>query len=179
MRDAIFRPFAQQRVFRQLMDCFAYPGHIAELEHEALRAVLATLLDGETSLADPDRLVAPEDWPKLEVRAASPEAADFVVAAGAKAPGFAPRLGTLESPETSTTLLLHVHALGRAGSRYRLTGPGVNGEATLAVDGLDARWVEARAQWVMSFPLGVDVILVDDARAVALPRTAQLAPLEN
>lgn len=178
MSDAIFDPLAQQQAFRRLMDCFARPGRIAEFDGDALRSVAATLLDGAVSLADPHGLIAPGDWPKLEARAGAPETADFVVAAGDRAPGFAPRLGTLESPERSATVLLRVRALGR-GQRYRLTGPGVNGAATLAVDGLDARWIEARAQWVAAFPLGVDLILVDATRAAALPRTTHLAPLED
>jgi alpha-D-ribose 1-methylphosphonate 5-triphosphate synthase subunit PhnH len=178
MTDAIFQPLTQQQVFRQLMGCFAYPGRVAEIGADALRALLATLLDGEVSLADPDGLVAAADWSKLETRASSPEAADFVVAAGAKAPAFAPRLGTLESPEKSATLLLRVNALG-GGDRYRLSGPGVSHEATLAIDGLDARWVKTRAAWVAAFPLGVDLILVDRTRAAALPRTTRLARTED
>lgn len=178
MRDAMFQPLAQQRAFRQIMGAFAYPGRIAGLDGDALRVVLATLLDGEVSVADPNGLIAREDWPRLEAGAGTLETADFVVAAGGAVVGFEPRLGTLESPEESTTLLLRVQTLGQ-GRRYRLTGPGIQGETTLAVAGLDARWIEARARWIAAFPLGVDLILVDATRAAALPRTTQLTALED
>lgn len=183
-RMDVWQPFVQQRVFRRLMEAFAYPGRIEEIAAanepvDALTAVLATLLDGEVSLADPEGLVAGEYWPRLEAKAAAPEKADFILAQGARAVSIEPRLGSLESPERSATLILRVAALGQ-GAAYGLSGPGVNGEddsraSELRVTGLDPAWLAAREGWVSAFPLGVDFILVDDGRAAALPRTTRIA----
>jgi alpha-D-ribose 1-methylphosphonate 5-triphosphate synthase subunit PhnH len=183
MRD-LWHPLAQQRIFRRLMDACAYPGRLADLSDagaKALSAVLATLLDGEVSLADPDDLVAESDWPRLEARRATPEVADFIVCDGAiapkTAPAFSPRLGTLENPERSATLILRVAKLGgdeSRGMRLILSGPGIEGTQTLSVDGLAPAWLSARAAWAAVFPLGVDYILVDRERAAFLPRTTQI-----
>jgi alpha-D-ribose 1-methylphosphonate 5-triphosphate synthase subunit PhnH len=173
---AVWQPAMQQQVFRHLLDCFARPGRIASGDlfgRGALIAVLATLLDGETSLADPHRLIAAADWPKLQARRASAEDAAFVVADGTRAPDFSPRLGTLESPERGATLVLAVAALG-VGQRLRLSGAGIDGSSALAVAGLHPDWIDARADWVAAFPLGVDIVLCDGARFAALPRTTHI-----
>lgn len=178
--QAVWQPLTQQRAFRALMRAFAYPGRPAELADTgtmALTAVLATLLDGEASLADPHEKVDVADWPRLEVRRAAPEAADFVVLDGARAPDFAPRLGTLESPEKGATLILQVAALG-AGETYSLTGPGIADTMPLAVTGLHPAWLAARRDWCAAFPLGVDFILVDGQQAVCLPRTTRIQERE-
>lgn len=166
---------SQQRVFRRLLECFAYPGRIAAWDgfDSALTALLATLVDGEVDLADPHRLVAADDWPKLQARRGLPETAAFVVADGARPPDFVPRLGTLESPELGATLILSVAAVG-VGEILHLDGPGVHAPAELAVSGLHPSWMRARAEWVAPFPMGVDLILCDGQRFAALPRTTQV-----
>jgi len=172
----IWQPALQQRVFRRLLDCFAYPGRVApsgDSGHTALITVLATLLDGETSLADPHRQIAAADWPKLQARRDSAESAAFVVADGARAPDFCPQLGSLESPERGATVVLTVTAVGE-GQRLRLSGAGIDGHSELAVNGLHPGWINARADWVAAFPLGVDVILCDGAHFAALPRTTHI-----
>jgi alpha-D-ribose 1-methylphosphonate 5-triphosphate synthase subunit PhnH len=172
----VWQPALQQRVFRRLLDCFACPGRIAssgDSDRAALVTLLATLLDGETSLADPHRLIATADWPKLQARRDSAESAAFVVADGTRAPDFSPQLGTLESPERGATVVLTVTALGE-GQPLRLSGAGIDGYSELAVSGWHPDWIDARADWVAAFPLGVDVILCNGARFAALPRTTHI-----
>jgi alpha-D-ribose 1-methylphosphonate 5-triphosphate synthase subunit PhnH len=180
----LWHPLTQQRIFRRLMTACAYPGRLADLSDSgatALSAVLATLLDGEVSLADPNARVAEHDWPRLEARRSPPETADFIVCDGAvappTAPAFAPRLGTLENPERSATLILCVAQLSEDTDHAQpihLEGPGIEGRRRLAVTGLDPAWLSARADWVADFPLGLDCLLVDPQRAVFLPRTTQI-----
>ncbi len=180
----IWHPLTQQKAFRRLMDACAYPGRLADLSDtgtEALSAVLATLLDGEVSLSDSDDLVPEHDWPRLEARCSTPDQADFIVCDGAMepktAPTFSPRLGTLESPERSATLILRVAKLGAdagQGMHLSLSGPGIEGMQALSVAGLAPAWLDARAAWVAAFPLGVDCILVDRERVAFLPRTTHI-----
>src|SRR4030065_127577 len=57
------------------------------------------------------------------------------------------------------------------GPRQRWSGAEIDGDSALAVSGLHPGWIDARADWVAAFPLGVDVILCDGARFAAPPRT--------
>lgn len=176
---APWQPMAQQQVFRQLMNAFAYPGRcqtvMADLAHAnmALIRVLATLVDTEVGLADPSGLIAADDWLRLETRRMEAERAHFVLARGEHAPDFQPYLGTLESPEGGATVILRVRTLG-TGARLWLKGPGIPGQTALAVTGLDPAWLTARATWNASFPMGVDLLLVDDAQVAAIPRTTHI-----
>lgn len=175
---SVWAPLLQQRTFRRLMNAFAYPGRIGSVadiapDSGALRLVLATLLDGETSLADPDALVAADDWQRLQVRRAPPAQALFVVARGDGVPAWEPCLGSLESPEQGATLILQVARLGE-GAPLRLSGPGIEDTRDLRIAGLDPAWLDARARWNGAFPMGVDWLLVDDARLTALPRTTRI-----
>jgi alpha-D-ribose 1-methylphosphonate 5-triphosphate synthase subunit PhnH len=180
----VWHPATQQAVFRRLLDCYSHPGRAAacsDTDRAPLTALLATLLDAETSLANPHHLIEAGDWPKLEVRSGTAEHAAFVVANGALAADFTPRLGTLESPEQGATLLLLVNSLGNEQAQsggqclnLKLSGPGIPGTLKLAVSGLHPGWLAARADWVSGFPLGVDLILCDSRCFTALPRTTHI-----
>lgn len=161
----------QQAVFRQLMRAFSYPGGVETLaEGDALTHTLATLVDSDATLADPQNLVDALTRHRLQTSLIGPERAQFIVADGNQAPAFEPCLGTLESPEQGATIVLKVDTLG-VGEDWQLTGPGIARTQALAVTGLHSDWLVRRQAWNEGFPLGVDVILCDAARIVALPRT--------
>lgn len=176
-----WQPPAQQAAFRRLMRAFSCPGRIETLCDDAgrdprggaLLRVLATLVDAEVSLADPDGLLDAQLLTLLEARMRAAEQAQFVVARADRAPQFAPALGSLESPEQGATLILLVERLGEGGALH-LSGPGVDGSTSLPVRGLDPGWLAARANWNAGFPLGVDLILVDAQHVAALPRTTRI-----
>ncbi len=177
-----WHPLTQQGVFRQLMRAFSYPGRVEtlcdavaadDMRGSALTRVLATLLDGEATLADPDCMLDPHTLALLEARTVPVEQAQFVVVLAEHAPRFEPALGSLESPERGASVILRVACLGE-GSTLHLAGPGIDGAAQLQVRGLDAGWLAARTNWNAGFPLGIDLILVDDQRAAALPRTTRI-----
>lgn len=180
--EAVWSPDCQQAQFRLLLDAMARPGRrhplvqIPERGPGAL-AVLATLLDGEVSLADPDHLLTNDDWPKLQARNVMPQQADYVLCRGTGAPCFEPRLGTLPNPEQSSTLILAVDDLQQGDLHLRLSGPGIEQRHELKVSGLHPKWLEQRQNWVCGFPLGVDLILVDDRQLAAIPRTTQVEVL--
>lgn len=164
----------QQGVFRQLMRAFSFPGRIETLTGgAALTQTLATLVDSEVTLADPQNLVDALTRQRLQARMEAAERAHFIVADGRLSPVFAPHLGTLESPERGATILLRVTALGE-GSGWRLSGPGIRTVQTLAIAGLDPAWMARRNSWNEGFPLGVDLILIDCSRVAALPRSTRI-----
>jgi alpha-D-ribose 1-methylphosphonate 5-triphosphate synthase subunit PhnH len=177
----IWQPSMQQQLFRSLLDAFSYPGRIttcATPDTPSWLALLSTLVDGQTTLADPQQLMDESIWPKLEARPAAQEQAAFIVVDGSRMPELVPNLGTLEAPEAGATLLVRVEALHEkdAGAlRLQLSGPGIRQPLTIGVDGLHADWIALRNDWVGSFPLGVELVLCDARHFVALPRTTRIA----
>lgn len=173
----IWHPAQQQQLFRSLLDAYSYPGRIQTCKSEPSLALLSALLDGQTTLSDPQYLLDESVWPKLETQRAPYELAAFILLDGSRAPESMPNLGTLEEPEHGATLLLRVAALhaDSAGElRLQLTGPGIRQPVTIGVDGLHVDWIAARNDWVGDFPLGVELLLCDAERFVALPRTTQI-----
>jgi alpha-D-ribose 1-methylphosphonate 5-triphosphate synthase subunit PhnH len=175
--ETLWQPEHQQVLFRHLLQAMSYPGRRVELtdaETPADRAALATLLDPTVSLCDKHGLLPASDWPLLAASHASAEEADFVLVDGSLPPDFEPRTGSLAEPEQSATLVLRVDALGKGKTRMLMTGPGIDKDLLLDVDGLHADWLRQRAAWVSAFPMGVDLILADARQVVAIPRTTRL-----
>lgn len=177
---AIWQPLLQQQVFRGLLDSFSYPGRIiacADSDTTACLAILIALVDGETTLADPHQLLSKALWDKLETCACTPEKAAFILLDGTQIPDLHPCIGTLDAPETGATILLRVTALHPDLSgklRLRLSGPGIETVNSISVDGVHPAWMSARQEWVLDFPLGVDLLLCDEHHFVAIPRTTQI-----
>ena len=177
--ERIWQAALQQRVFRELVEAFSRPGDIRDLGAcvdgaAAQRAVLATLMDGEMTLADPHGQTEPADWPLLQATPGVAESARYVAADGRRAPDFQPMLGSLESPEFGATVLAEIDRVGEGALSLELSGPGVDGRRTLCLAGLHPDWLARRADWVDGFPLGIDLLLSDARRLVALPRTTRI-----
>jgi len=182
---AIYRPRNQQRIFRKLLDAMSRPGTIVTVSpwaepSSAHMAVLATLADAEVTLADADGLIDEAAWRFLDCRRGDVASARFVLAAGSHAPAadFTPQLGTLTSPELGATLVLTVAGLGQSGSLCRLSGPGIAGHIEARLGTLHKAWIERRGAWNRFFPMGVDMVLADQNRVLALPRTTRLVHTE-
>lgn len=178
-RDSVWSPLYQQRTFRALMTAFSFPGRPQSLplcsDATSPTGIAAVLCDNEVSLADPDQLIGPADMRRLGTREASADSAGFVIAEGNRAPGFAPVLGTLAEPEKGATLIIRVDSIeGSNDFPLILEGPGIAGTQALPVSGLNSQWLAQRARWNRNFPMGIDLILVDDTRVVALPRTTRI-----
>lgn len=171
-----WHPQAQQSFFRNLLEAFSYPGRVVDLgatPDDTLIRLLATLVDAGVTLADPLNQVSADDRRRLDVQLVLPDRARFVISQGAHAPDYQPELGTLESPEQGATVIVRVESLGEGG-RLGLTGPGIGGESTLYVVGVDPSWWIQRSRWNASFPMGVDLILLASHRLAALPRTTRI-----
>lgn len=170
----LWQPERQQRLFRLLVQAFSFPGRtVPSPEACPLAAAAATLLDAQTSFADPHRLLSPLFVQRLASQAVSADQAAYVVYPGALAPDFTPCVGTLESPERGATVMLTVASL-TTGRGYRLSGPGIQDEQRLLVDGLHPDWLQMLQQGREYFPMGVDLLLISDDAWVALPRTVRL-----
>jgi alpha-D-ribose 1-methylphosphonate 5-triphosphate synthase subunit PhnH len=174
-----------QRVFRALLDAMAEPGtiHAAAAAagpcpgfSPAMTAVALTIADFETTLwtdlgADSDAATYLRFHTGAPIIAAHEAAAFAFVTRPLALPALATfAQGSLEYPDTSTTIVIDVEAItGERG--WRLTGPGVKGERQLAASPLRPALVDELAANRKGFPLGVDLILCCGNRIAALPRS--------
>lgn len=178
--DPVWQADTQQAHFRLLLDAMAYPGRCANLKTLptdgglVALTVLSTLLDAEVSLADPHALLKDDAWKMLQTNSAATDEADYILCAGSQFINFSPKLGSLKSPEQSATLILVVDKLGAGDLKLDLSGPGIQANQILSVTGLTAQWLALREECNVSFPLGVDLILIDDSQIAALPRTTKV-----
>jgi alpha-D-ribose 1-methylphosphonate 5-triphosphate synthase subunit PhnH len=180
--DPIWRPENQQINFRMLLEAMSRPGTAQTLSvtpqaGPVALAVLATLLDGAVSLADPHELLREEDWAMLQSKQKPATEAEYLICNGAIAPDFTPMLGTLQSPEQSATIVLAVASLDEGDTNLRLSGAGIAETKECSLRGLHPEWLNRREEWVCTFPLGVDLILVDEHEIMAIPRTSKVEVL--
>jgi alpha-D-ribose 1-methylphosphonate 5-triphosphate synthase subunit PhnH len=180
--------FESQAAFRLIMRALSAPGTILSCGETlapptplaaAAAAALLTLADFETPLwiaplfpqAVGDYLAFHTGAP----RAAAPDKAAFALvnlaADGLNLARFAS--GTAEYPDRSTTIVAQASTLG-AGLPLRLSGPGIKGDARLAVSPLPTDFLVQWAANRAGFPLGVDLIFAADARLAALPRSTAI-----
>ncbi|MDR3715497.1 MAG: phosphonate C-P lyase system protein PhnH [Puia sp.] len=86
------------------------------------------------------------------------------------------RTGTLSYPEESATFITDVKEISEekipASIALTLKGPGIAGEKTVFVSGLEEPLLEALKEQNLEFPLGIDMILTDgNDHIVCIPRS--------
>jgi alpha-D-ribose 1-methylphosphonate 5-triphosphate synthase subunit PhnH len=60
-------------------------------------------------------------------------------------------------------------------SVYHLQGPGIRGEATIRVRGLEPAWMHIREALNEEFPRGIDIWLLDkNGNLIGIPRTTRI-----
>jgi alpha-D-ribose 1-methylphosphonate 5-triphosphate synthase subunit PhnH len=177
-----------QRAFRKILAATASPGTIADISVEAglldidfpgnkgLLLVALVLLDAETSFC-----ASAAESPGLGdaisrmtySRQTRLSDADFVFAfgkAGAAASIASAKAGTLVDPQLGATVVLEAGLIESFGP-LALSGPGIESSARLGID-LESGWIAARSAKNREFPLGVDLVFVDQrCRLACLPRT--------
>ena len=177
--DPVWQADTQQEHFRLLLDAMAYPGRCLNLKtlpknSTVALTVLSTLHDAEVSLADPHKLLNEDDWQMLQTNLATKDEAKFILCDGSQFTKFAPKLGSLKSPEQSATLILVVDKLGEGDLKLNLIGPGIQVNQLLSITGLAPQWLTLREECNGAFPLGIDLIFIDDSQIAALPRTTKV-----
>jgi alpha-D-ribose 1-methylphosphonate 5-triphosphate synthase subunit PhnH len=187
------RPADSQQVFRAVLEALARPGTAMALPSGPVRR-LAPAMVPVFALADLGTGVCVleneiprspgefQDWADAVATATSAplwpaELARLVAAlrpvTDDEIRGFC--RGTAAAPEDAALVSLAVADVTGGDRRWRLSGPGIAGTATLAPRGLPDSFVAARAEAVGGYPAGIDVLLVtDDFRVVGLPRTTTI-----
>lgn len=195
-----------QAVFRHVLQALSHPGRVVEVSCDAevpvwandpvgdpvpsaSAAVLLALLDTDTRLWLSPSLAgsAVATWLRFHTGCVVVEQsaqAQFVWAASLdEMPALDGLcLGTDASPEKAVTCVVDVPTLVSTTaddeSAWALSGPGIRGQAWLAVGGVPAevfaRFLALRAASHAMFPRGVDVLLTAPDRVVGLPRTTRV-----
>lgn len=183
-----------QANFRALLHAIAYPGDRVKLidvtqghsftSYVFSQSILEVLVDGEVSLLTLPQQKDLEAEVKIftNVRIVTQvEQADYIWVEGQALSNRtefsfldAVKVGQLEDPEQSATLIIAVANVTGMGTPVHMQGPGIKAslEDSLPLSPAFLAW---RAQMNNEFPLGIDIILVDQqGQAMALPRTTSL-----
>jgi alpha-D-ribose 1-methylphosphonate 5-triphosphate synthase subunit PhnH len=176
-----------QETFRAALHAVSYPGRIMEAGfsldppapiHKAAAALALALFDFETPVwLDPAASNnATENWLRFHCGCpfvADPADAQFAVIADPESmpPLSWFREGTDEAPETAATLIVQAARFFRGSGGMRLTGPGIQKEVVLLIDGVPGEFWKKRDDAIERFPRGIDLFLTDEDRLIGLPRT--------
>ncbi len=185
-----------QSVFRKMLKAMSEPGNVQFIKNgptlsnlgSAAFSTLLTLADNETPL-----WLSPAFNDELTRRNLAFHCGSSLVeqskdAAFILAEGTTTLLpeecnqGDPAWPDTSATVLLQVDAINPSndqGQTLTLKGPGIQTSRTLTVQGLAPQWLTWLQQRHLSFPLGLDLILVSDAQMTALPRSVLVTLLDS
>lgn len=179
-------PHDAQRLFRDVLEAFSHPGRIIEVRDPptgpgtlsaATISFMLTLADRETPVWLEAGLATPAVRDFLRFHTGAPivdarEAATYGVIGGSDEGdpfgGFA--IGTDAYPDRSATVVIEVPSL-EGGPACTWRGPGIDGEARVAIEGLGADFWPAWAANHALFPCGVDLVFAAGSRLVSLPRS--------
>ncbi|NDJ62218.1 MAG: phosphonate C-P lyase system protein PhnH [Chloroflexi bacterium] len=171
----------RRETFLALMNAFSYPGRTYELPLPAdaafadgAQAIADALLDLETSYHTPDTdLVA--KLAQTSARALPVARATYhfypTIDDAALADIREAHVGTMLYPDQAATLIIGCQL--NAGNPLRWTGPGINGERRISIDGLPEAFWSLR-QTAIRYPLGWDVVLLAGQIVVGLPRSTRI-----
>ena len=155
--------------FDALLWALSRPGVPRDLPEPGEGTVITALLDRECLVYSADPLLMPEIM-RTGAELADIDRADhvFLGAMTASDPLAAVAIGSDYYPDDGATVIVRAN-LG-SGAAVRLTGPGIDGAATVQLGGMPDRFCKARAAR-LRYPMGFDLFFVDGARVVGLPRS--------
>ncbi|BCS89871.1 phosphonate C-P lyase system protein PhnH [Pseudodesulfovibrio sediminis] len=177
-----------QRIFRAILLTMSRPGTVTVIGnwpnppqglHPAAAAVCLALVDMDTPLwVGPKAPVDIQTFLRFHCGCfipRKPENGAFgLILDGTRLPDFESfNPGDIEYPDRSATLIIQVDSIN-VGRGITLSGPGINGNTRLSVDGLHTDFWQAMQDNHRRFPLGFDVILTTKTEIVSLPRTVQV-----
>lgn len=176
----LYTPAERQsrETFLALMWCLSYPGRLKSLpqSRDAFQLIASTLLDLETSFYTPDDKLHTQ-LAATGARALAPDRAayHFYPTVISLHTIEAASLGTMQYPDEAATLIIG-GTLTR-GTRFRLSGPGINGDALVTIDDIHADLWDLRRR-VIQYPLGWDIFIVDLSanvpQVLGLPRSTTM-----
>ncbi|MEA3325519.1 MAG: phosphonate C-P lyase system protein PhnH [Euryarchaeota archaeon] len=188
MRDPEFDVvFDSQRIFRSLLDAMENPGHIItlpeiDIEPPAANShpllLLMTLLDHEVSfcvMGGAQTQVTEYLKTNTGSKESRLENSDFILVYGGSSHGLiqGARVGTLEYPDESATVIYDIDSIGdgRGDILLELSGPGIADKCIIGASGIEQNEI-GDILAMQDYPLGLDLIFSDNAgRIVCIPRS--------
>jgi alpha-D-ribose 1-methylphosphonate 5-triphosphate synthase subunit PhnH len=182
--------FEAQSTFKTLMDCMARPGTIATVSAPSTPpspmgpgagAIALTLCDHDTPVYLSPTLMGAgvQGWLAFQTGSLltedRAEAAFAFFEKDAALPAFSTfSMGSQEYPDRSTTIVAELTDL-TGGMPLSLSGPGIDGEATITPQGLPPHFEDMWRENAALFPRGVDLVLVSGTDILCLPRATRIA----
>lgn len=164
------------------MQAMSNPGRIipAESSQEGLlHLVCQTLMDQEVGLAVIGRNVKSRMIKEIKLATGcfctSVQKADFIIVTGGSSDGAladAPR-GSLEYPDQGATVIYPVQRLGFGNLSLVMRGPGIRDTVKTEMEGILTQEIKLAAGINSEFPLGLELIFIDDRSIMAIPRSAE------
>lgn len=177
----------EQRAFRALLDAMSRPGRICGLppgrdedgDWSGLLTIARTLLDHEVTFhaATAGDAIAEQIRRRTGSRSQPLASADYVFADADHAVRAVrdAREGALEEPERTATIVVRCHEVGAGDLALMLTGPGIDGDATLRLADVSVAAIEAREARNWPYPGGPDLVFVDGrGRVACIPRSTAI-----
>ncbi|NOQ33693.1 MAG: phosphonate C-P lyase system protein PhnH [Methanosarcinales archaeon] len=191
MKDPAFDViFDSQRIFRALLDAMANPGRIIALPGIDIKPpaanrypllLLMTLLDHEVSfcvMGGAQTQVTEYLKTNTGSKESRLEDSDFILVCGGSSHGLiqSARVGTLEYPDESATVIYDLDSIGNDGGDvlFELSGPGIADKRMIGTSGIEQNEIEDVLA-MRDYPLGLDLIFSDKAgRIVCIPRSTAM-----
>lgn len=187
-----------QQVYRKLLHSMSRPGTISSIQdiagrvdyklpcYQATLLCLLTLLDAEVTfhiLSDEKQELVEKISEYTLAKYAPINEADFVIVLHDDTESAIIqtiehcKIGNLIDPQNSATWIIESPPIAN-GEELALTGPGIKHHAQLQVGFTPLMW-QARNERTKEYPLGIDLIFVDDqAQLACVPRTTSVEMLE-
>ena len=186
--------FDAQTHFRLLMDSMARPGKLNVLNgvvidppaslNPASALIGLALLNADVTYYAAENADVITDYfvTNTASQPAPADVADFVFLPGNHEPEIVieAKIGTLSYPETNAFIVIDVATISAEpitdSVPITLAGPGVNGETTVFMRGLNPDLLRTIRQKNAEYPLGLDTILTDrDGQICCIPRSNQFS----
>lgn len=161
--------------FDSLLWALSRPGLKRQLPETGEAALIAALLDRECQVYSGDPFLIPL-IAQSGARLVDLPAADHVFLGRITDISLVRqcRTGSNMYPDGGATVICRV-SFG-AGPKLRLTGPGVNGELEVQIDGLPKGFWATRTQ-VIRYPMGLDFLMLDGNQVMGVPRSTKVEVL--
>ena len=184
-----------QSVYRKVLNAMARPGLIENLQKEAEKAdidincyksiflIMMMLLDREVSFnivsekaIDVSSLISQMTYAKVKPL----EEADYIFVLEDSCNEYLDmvikkaKIGDLVDPNKSATIIAEFKCLDNGVNTLKFKGPGVRNLREVKISG-ETKWIKERSIKNQEYPLGVDLIYVDEKNNVmCIPRTTSI-----
>lgn len=161
--------------FDALLAATANPGQKMALPDPSLPSIITALIDREcTVFASDEALLA--QLVETGARSESVQRADFVFCTAQELDEVMPKVkvGSDLYPDDGATLIISTK-LDESG-KVQLSGPGIETQINVGISGLNqSHWAQRANQ--IRYPTGFEMLIVDEATLIAVPRSTQVEVL--